>query len=360
MALGDRPGDPPDHRRRRMGSAGDGRGDRGRDRRAARAYDLILFGNESADAGNYQVAIRVASTLGLPCVNGIKAIAVEGDGAALRTGGRRRARRLRAARAGGGDGQGGLNLPRYPSVPGRMRAKRKPWSRSDPRAPTRLEMVRLTVPESQGKQTEVLGHGPEAAPAVVAVLASWAWCEDGPGVRRGGRGTSFRCRRRAGPGLGRGEVARARRWTAYAPAAWGQILAGWSQRAPRAMIAAGSTAATRCWPMPAAITDLPMAANCVSATPGDPTAVMRVRWGGSLLEEARLHAPCCSRWPRMPSLPSRHRRWEGRCGRSAHARRRPLVRVTERVPAADGGISLADAEWSCRGGAASAQPRAST
>src|SRR5438445_3598574 len=36
-------------------------------------YDLILFGNESADAGNYQVAIRVARKLGLPVVTGIKA-----------------------------------------------------------------------------------------------------------------------------------------------------------------------------------------------------------------------------------------------------------------------------------------------
>src|SRR5579871_4490288 len=38
--------------------------------------DLILFGNESADAGNYQVAIRVAHALGLPCVTGVKGLAV--------------------------------------------------------------------------------------------------------------------------------------------------------------------------------------------------------------------------------------------------------------------------------------------
>src|SRR5215469_9080347 len=42
------------------------------------AYDLILFGNESADAGNYQVAIRVAHALGMPSVTGIKAISFEG------------------------------------------------------------------------------------------------------------------------------------------------------------------------------------------------------------------------------------------------------------------------------------------
>src|SRR5213082_3414830 len=42
-------------------------------------YELILFGNESADAGNYQVAIRVAYALGLPVVTGIKGITVDSD-----------------------------------------------------------------------------------------------------------------------------------------------------------------------------------------------------------------------------------------------------------------------------------------
>ncbi len=92
-------------------------------------FDLILFGNESADAGNYQVAVRVAYALGLPVVNGIKGITV--DGGALRC------ERERTCRPPGRDVYAvptpavvsvleGINLPRYPSVPGRMRAKRKP------------------------------------------------------------------------------------------------------------------------------------------------------------------------------------------------------------------------------------------
>ncbi len=134
-------------------------------------YDLILFGNESADAGNYQVAIRVAQGLGLPCVGGIKAIAVEGE-------------KLRCEREvpGGRDVylmpmpavvtvKEGINLPRYPSVPGRMRAKRKPLEATEPQRPeAKLEMVRLVLPEGSSKQAEVLGHGPEAAPAVVEML----------------------------------------------------------------------------------------------------------------------------------------------------------------------------------------------
>ena len=66
----------------------------------------------------------------------------------------------------------GINLPRYPSVPGRMRAKRKPVSSSEPTRPQpQLEMVRLAVPAGTGKQVEILGHGPEAAPRVVEILA---------------------------------------------------------------------------------------------------------------------------------------------------------------------------------------------
>ncbi len=135
-------------------------------------YDLILFGNESADAGNYQVAIRVAHALGLPCVTGIKALTVDGD-------------RLHCEQeiAGGRDVyelplpavvtvKEGINLPRYPSVPGRMRAKRKPLvSTEAARRDSRLEMRRLLLPEGSSKQAEVLGRGPEAAPRVVEVLA---------------------------------------------------------------------------------------------------------------------------------------------------------------------------------------------
>ena len=51
----------------------------------------------------------------------------------------------------------GLNLPRYPSVPGRLRAQRKPLdSRSPERPGSRLEMLRLIVPEGEGKQAEIL------------------------------------------------------------------------------------------------------------------------------------------------------------------------------------------------------------
>ena len=64
-----------------------------------------------------------------------------------------------------------LNLPRYPSVPGRLRAKSKPLAVVEHSRPEqKLEKLRLVVPEGQGKQAEILGHGPVAAPAVVEMM----------------------------------------------------------------------------------------------------------------------------------------------------------------------------------------------
>jgi electron transfer flavoprotein beta subunit len=139
--------------------------------RAEEPFDLIVFGNESADAGGYQVGIRVAYALGLPVVTGLKGLTVENG-------------RVRAEQeaAGGRDIYDvplpavvtvleGLNLPRYPSVPAKLRAGRKPIeSRTPTRPESKLEKLRLVVPPGQGKQAEILGTGPEAAPAVVEVM----------------------------------------------------------------------------------------------------------------------------------------------------------------------------------------------
>jgi electron transfer flavoprotein beta subunit len=134
-------------------------------------FDVIFFGNESADSGGFQVGLRVADALGRPVATGLKKVAV--DGSLLR---------CEQEVDGGRDVyllplpavvtvKEGLNLPRYPSVPGRMRAGRKPVASSTPaRPPARLEMTGLVVPAGQGRRAEVLGTGPAAAPAVVEML----------------------------------------------------------------------------------------------------------------------------------------------------------------------------------------------
>lgn len=139
---------------------------------AGRAFDVLLFGNEAADTGDYQVGIRVAHALGMPCVTGIKRLEVS-DGTAT-------ARRESAS--GGWEIfevglpavftiKEGINLPRYPSVPGRLRAKKKEVERIDPTSHSAgLERVRLKLPPEQEGEVEILGRGPEAAAAVVEVL----------------------------------------------------------------------------------------------------------------------------------------------------------------------------------------------
>jgi electron transfer flavoprotein beta subunit len=139
-------------------------------------YDLLLFGNEAADTGDYQVAVRVAHALGLPCVTGIKNLEV--------TDGRARARREYRGTEEVFDlslpavisVKEGINLPRYPSLPGRLRAKRATIEQSVPQYfesrghPEGLRKERLRVPAGETKRAEILGTGPDAVPALVALL----------------------------------------------------------------------------------------------------------------------------------------------------------------------------------------------
>ncbi len=136
-----------------------------------RTYDLILLGNDAADTGDFQVGIRLAHELGRPVVNGVRAVEVA-DGVAT-------------ARGDGIDGvetyalplpavvtvlEGGVE-PRYPSITGRMKAKKTKIEMLAPtREPRGSGRVRLTLPPAQPNTVEVLGEGPDAAAAVVALL----------------------------------------------------------------------------------------------------------------------------------------------------------------------------------------------
>jgi electron transfer flavoprotein alpha subunit len=80
---------------------------------------------------------------------------------------------------------------------------------------------------------------------------------------------------------------------AYAPGAWAAAIVQLvEEHSPDAVIAAASDRGQEAMAHAAARLDLPLAANCVSAQPGEqpgePWQVVRQRWGGSLLEEATL------------------------------------------------------------------------
>jgi electron transfer flavoprotein beta subunit len=137
-------------------------------------FDLILLGNEAADTGDYQVGVRVAVALDRPIVSGAKGLEVRADAVVAR----------REAPGGGWEVyevprpavvsvKEGINLPRYPSVPGRIRARKKEIDRvvlerdTTAAAPAK---IRLRVPVEAESAVEILGEGPDAAPRVVEVF----------------------------------------------------------------------------------------------------------------------------------------------------------------------------------------------
>ncbi|HEX4089217.1 MAG TPA: hypothetical protein VHZ33_10890 [Trebonia sp.] len=138
-------------------------------------FDLVLLGNEASDTGDYQVGVRLAHLLGWPVATGIKALAVADDG-----------RSAAASRTYRGvletftlplpcvvTVKEGINLPRYPSLPGRLRAKRAAITRRQGPAAAPggdVRMTSLRVPDAPRKQATVLGQGAEAVPALVTAL----------------------------------------------------------------------------------------------------------------------------------------------------------------------------------------------
>ncbi|MBC3194218.1 electron transfer flavoprotein beta subunit/FixA family protein [Pseudonocardia sp. C8] len=134
-------------------------------------YDLLLFGTDSAVAGNAQAGIRVARALGLPMVTGIKGMEIDGEGVVLHreTPGGNEVYRVPLPAAVGV--KEGINLPRYPTIKGRMRA-RKAELRTVPgrTEPGGLRTVGLRCPREDRPETVVLGTGAAAVPAVVEKL----------------------------------------------------------------------------------------------------------------------------------------------------------------------------------------------
>ena len=149
-------------------------------------------------------------------------------------------------------------------------------------------------------------------------------------------------------------VAEHEAFDAYAPVAVARAaveLAG--RRGSSAVVAAGSERGNEVLAHVAAMLDEPLAANCVEASAGKPLRVTRVRWGGSLLEEAELHgAPALLTV--APHAVSAEPAGAAAAAVDAFAPALSeadlLVRVVEQQQAAAGGVSLADAKVVVSGG----------
>jgi len=132
------------------------------------SYDLVLLGSDASDTGDFQVGIRLAYALGLPVVNGVATLEV--------------ADAVVSAHVDGPDGpetysvptpmvatvlEGGVE-PRYPTLKGRMAAKKvEIENRSAAGTPVGSSRTQLRLPPPAPSSVEILGEGPDAAPAIV-------------------------------------------------------------------------------------------------------------------------------------------------------------------------------------------------
>ncbi len=133
----------------------------------------------------------------------------------------------------------------------------------------------------------------------------------------------------------------------YAPAGWARaIVQEIAQGAPSVVLAPGSERGNEVLAHVAAVLDLPMAANCTSVASGDPATVVRVRWGGSLLEEAVVHGSplLATVAPHAVAAAS-----DAIDARTLTAPEDPVA-VRERVATVSAGVSLADADVVVSGG----------
>ncbi|MEP6624612.1 MAG: electron transfer flavoprotein subunit alpha/FixB family protein, partial [Acidimicrobiia bacterium] len=148
------------------------------------------------------------------------------------------------------------------------------------------------------------------------------------------------------------------RFTDYAPEALGKALAELAERErPDVVIGTGSERGAEVLAHAAARTGLPLAANCTEVRPGDPWQVTRQRWGGSLLEEARLDGPVRLLTVAPHALEPAVAAAADAPGSATVQLFAPdltdrdfRVRITSRVPAEAGKISLADARVVIGGG----------
>ena len=134
-------------------------------------FDLIIFGNESADSGGFQVGVRVARAMDRPMITGAKGLSLtDGTASVCREiDGVQEVYELPLPAVVGV--KEGINLPRYPTMKGRLASRKAAIdSLIASGAAGGQMMVTLLSPPEVASHLVVLGDGVAAAPAVVDVL----------------------------------------------------------------------------------------------------------------------------------------------------------------------------------------------
>ena len=140
---------------------------------------------------------------------------------------------------------------------------------------------------------------------------------------------------------------------AFAPDAWAAIICELAERiGATAVVAPGTGPATDAMARAAVRLGEPLAANVTAVTAGTPLSLTRLRWGGSLLEEAELHAgrALLTVAPHTVAAVAAGAPGSVETFTPELAEADLVVRVRDHVAPPAGGVSLADAKVVVTGG----------
>ncbi|WP_160031721.1 electron transfer flavoprotein subunit beta/FixA family protein [Paenibacillus sp. An7] len=140
--------------------------------------DLVLGGNFSVDRGSGQVAIRLANMLSIPHAASITKLTINGTTAEVHRDAEGDLEILTLPLPALFTAQQGLNEPRYPSLPGIMKAKKKPFKTytledldltEDEVKPATKQTI-LTLPPERSAGQIIKGEPAEAVSELVSLL----------------------------------------------------------------------------------------------------------------------------------------------------------------------------------------------
>ncbi len=145
---------------------------------ADKSPDLILGGNFSVDNGAGQVAVRLAELLKIPHVSSITKLELSGGNASVHRDAEGDLEVLQVSLPALFTAQQGLNEPRYPSLPGIMKAKKKPFRQltlddlgvSADSLKAKTAQIELFLPPARQAGRILQGDLPEQAAQLVELL----------------------------------------------------------------------------------------------------------------------------------------------------------------------------------------------
>lgn len=145
-------------------------------------YEIILGGNVSVDNGAGQVAVRVAELLNIPQVTTITKLMIDGNKAVAERDVEGELEVIETTLPALFTAQQGLNEPRYPSLPGIMKAKKKPLERlsvqdlqlDQSKLTAKTEYVELSLPPQKEAGRVLQGEKEEQVRELVQLLRTEA------------------------------------------------------------------------------------------------------------------------------------------------------------------------------------------